>query len=162
MPEQADNQKQPILFHRGELILNSAGVENAVHGWLSANAKQLKFSYLPPPELNPNNMSTIEPSKPFATAESISYADGSVVSKTILKKPTGNITLFAFDKGEGLAEHSSPHEALVQVLDGTVEITIGGEASTVQQGESIILPANIPHALKATERFKMMLVMIKT
>lgn len=107
-------------------------------------------------------MSTIEPAKIVSTAGSISYAEGSVVSKTIIKKPTGNITLFAFDKGEGLAEHSSPHEALVQVLDGEVEVTIGGTGYTVRQGECIILPANIPHALKATERFKMMLIMIKT
>jgi quercetin dioxygenase-like cupin family protein len=107
-------------------------------------------------------MSNVEPSKAFIAADSVSYADGSVVSKTIIKKPTGNITLFAFDKGEGLAEHSSPHEALVQILDGEVEITIGETAYTVRQGESIILPANIPHALKATKQFKMMLTMIKT
>jgi quercetin dioxygenase-like cupin family protein len=107
-------------------------------------------------------MSTIESAKSFKAHDSISYADGSVVSKTIVKKPTGNITLFAFDKGEGLAEHSSPHEALVQVLDGEVEITIGGTAYTVRQGDSIILPANIPHSIKAIARFKMMLTMIKT
>lgn len=104
----------------------------------------------------------IESSKVFVAVESISYAAGSVVSKTIVKKPSGNITLFAFDKGEGLAEHSSPHDALVQVLDGQVEITIGGIAHPLQTGQSIILPANIPHALKATEQFKMMLTMIKS
>ncbi|MBL7847358.1 MAG: cupin domain-containing protein [Cyclobacteriaceae bacterium] len=104
----------------------------------------------------------IEPANIFATAESIEYADGSVVSKTIVKKPTGNVTLFAFDKGEGLAEHSSPHEALVQLLDGKAEITIDGNPYHVVAGQAIILPANIPHALKATERFKMMLTMIKT
>ncbi len=103
----------------------------------------------------------IEPAKIFAIGESIEYADGSVVSKTIVKKPTGNITLFAFDKGEGLAEHSSPHEALVQLLDGKVEILIGGNPYHLTSGQAIILPANIPHALKATERFKMMLTMIK-
>jgi quercetin dioxygenase-like cupin family protein len=84
-----------------------------------------------------------------------------VVSKAIVKKPTGNITLFAFDKGEGLAEHSSPFEALVQVLDGRAEITIGGNAHRVLAGENIMLPANIPHSLRATDRFKMMLTMIK-
>jgi quercetin dioxygenase-like cupin family protein len=83
------------------------------------------------------------------------------VSKTIVKKPAGNITLFAFDKGEGLAEHSSPHEALVQLLDGKAEIIIGGTPHNLKAGQNIILPANIPHALKATERFKMMLTMIK-
>ena len=104
---------------------------------------------------------TIESSKIFLPAENIAYADGSVVSKMIIKKPTGNITLFAFDKGEGLAEHSSPHEALVQVLDGTAEITIGGTLYNVKSGQCIILPSNIPHALKANEKFKMMLTMIK-
>ena len=105
---------------------------------------------------------TIETSKLFSTAESIEYADGSVVSKTILKKPTGNITLFAFDMGEGLSEHSSPYEALVQLLDGKSEIIIGGTSYILQTGQSIILPANIPHSLKATEKFKMMLTMIKS
>lgn len=103
----------------------------------------------------------IEPSKIFVSTESVDYADGAVVSKTIVKKPAGNITLFAFDKGEGLAEHSSPHEALVQLLDGTAEIIIGGISHNLKAGENIILPANIPHALKAIERFKMMLTMIK-
>jgi len=97
----------------------------------------------------------------FIAADKIDYADQSVVSKTILKKPTGNITLFAFDKGEALAEHATPHEALVQVLDGKVEITIGGIQNSLLAGQYIILPANIPHALKAIEKFKMMLTMIK-
>ena len=104
----------------------------------------------------------IETSKIFAPAESIDYAGGSVVSKTILKKPTGNVTLFAFDKGEGLAEHSSPYEAIVQLLDGNAEITIGGTLYNMQIGQSIILPANIPHSLKAIEKFKMILTMIKS
>jgi quercetin dioxygenase-like cupin family protein len=104
----------------------------------------------------------IETAKTFVTVESIEYADGSVVSKTIIKKPTGNITLFAFDEGEGLAEHSSPYEALVQLLDGKAEITIGGTPYNLQTGQSIILPANIPHSLKANEKFKMMLTMIKS
>jgi quercetin dioxygenase-like cupin family protein len=103
----------------------------------------------------------IEPSNIFISTASVDYADGAVVSKTIVKKPAGNITLFAFDKGEGLAEHSSPHEALVQLLDGKAEIIIGGTPHNLMAGQNIILPANIPHALKATERFKMMLTMIK-
>ncbi len=97
----------------------------------------------------------------FIPADRIDYADHAVVSRTIIKKPSGNISLFAFDMEEGLSEHSSPHEALVQVLDGSVEITIGGVPCTVRAGESIILPADIPHALLAKERFKMMLTMIK-
>lgn len=104
---------------------------------------------------------TIETAKTFLPTENIAYADGSVVSKMIVKKPAGNITLFAFDKGEGLAEHSSPHEALVQVIDGTAEITIGGNPHSVKHGQCIILPSNIPHSLKANEKFKMMLTMIK-
>lgn len=97
----------------------------------------------------------------FKLAESIDYASSSIVSKSVIKKPAGNISLFAFDKGEGLAEHSSPHEALVQILDGIAKIVIGGNPITVCVGESIILPANIPHSLQAEERFKMMLTMIK-
>lgn len=104
----------------------------------------------------------IEPSKTFLPVESIDYASNSIVSKTITKKPTGNITLFAFDHGEGLAEHSSPHEAMVQILDGSAEIIIGENQFVLQVGESIILPANIPHSLKAREKFKMMLTMIKS
>ncbi len=104
----------------------------------------------------------IEQSKAFIAAESVEYASGSVVSKTILKKTSGNITLFAFDEGEGLAEHSSPFEAIVQLLDGQAEIIIGGDSHTLNSGQSIILPANIPHSLKANERFKMMLIMIKS
>ena len=103
----------------------------------------------------------IEPSSIFIAAQSIVYATGAVVSKTIIKKPSGNITLFAFDKGEGLSEHSAPFDALVQLLDGSAEITIGGTPYNVKSGESIILPANIPHALKAITQFKMLLTMIK-
>ena len=107
-----------------------------------------------------NNL--IENSKTFLPVESIDYASNSVVSKTIIKKPTGNITLFAFDKNEGLAEHSSPHEAMVQLLDGTAEIIIGENQHILHAGQNIILPANIPHSLKASEKFKMMLTMIKS
>lgn len=103
-----------------------------------------------------------ETSKIFIPVDSIAYADKSVVSKTILKKPTGNITLFAFDKGEGLAEHTTPHEAMVQVLDGAAEITIGGNPNNLQTGQCIILPVNIPHSVKANEKFKMMLTMVKS
>jgi len=106
--------------------------------------------------------SSVESAKVFAAADSIDYASGSVVSKMIVKQRTGNVTLFAFDKGEGLSEHSSPHDALVQMLDGEAEITVGGISNRVKKGECMILPANIPHALKATERFKMMLTMIRS
>lgn len=98
----------------------------------------------------------------FSVTDSIDYASNAVVSKTILKNPAGNITLFSFDAGEGLSEHSSPHEAFVFVLDGTSEINIGGKIQTVGKNQCVILPANIPHALKANEAFKMLLVMIKS
>lgn len=97
-----------------------------------------------------------------ALAEAIAYSDKSVVSKQLIKAPTGNITLFAFDAGEGLSEHSAPFDAFVQVLDGKAEIIIGGASHQVNAGQYIIMPANIPHALKANEKFKMMLVMIRS
>ena len=91
----------------------------------------------------------------------VGYQDDAVVSKEIMKKNTGTVTLFAFDKGQGLSEHTAPFDALVYILDGKAEITISGKSSDVKSGEIIIMPANKPHALKAIERFKMMLVMIK-
>ncbi len=100
--------------------------------------------------------------KKFLLKETVEYSPQSVVSKTIIKKSTGTVTLFAFDKGEGLSEHTAPFEALVQILDGEAEIVVGGNRVNVKQGEAIILPANIPHSLKAEERFKMMLTMIKS
>jgi quercetin dioxygenase-like cupin family protein len=91
----------------------------------------------------------------------VDYNDGAIVSKSVLRKPAGNVSLFAFDKGEGLSEHSAPFDAMVLVIDGKAEIIIGGESHYLSQDETIIMPANIPHALRATERFKMVLVMIK-
>jgi quercetin dioxygenase-like cupin family protein len=97
----------------------------------------------------------------FALNDLISYQDGSVVSRTVINKPTGTITLFAFDKGESLSEHTAPYDAFVHVLDGTAEITISGKPYALSAGEMIIMPAGEPHSLTATGRFKMMLVMIK-
>jgi len=85
----------------------------------------------------------------FGVADHIGYADGSVVSKTLLKKDSGNITLFAFDKGQGLTEHTSPFDAVVQILDGRAVISIGGTPRTVQAGEMLVMPAHKPHALHA-------------
>jgi len=99
--------------------------------------------------------------KPFQLETFISYADNSVVSKTLLKKETGNITLFAFDKGQGLSEHTAPFDAVVHILDGQAEITIGGQPNIVSAGKLLIMPANVPHALQAFEKFKMLLIMIK-
>jgi quercetin dioxygenase-like cupin family protein len=93
--------------------------------------------------------------------EMVQYQDGAVVSRTLIKKGAGTVTLFAFDKGEALSEHTAPYEALVLVLDGAAHITIGGEAHHVLAGQTITLPANVPHALRADQPFKMMLVMIR-
>lgn len=94
-------------------------------------------------------------------SELLNYQTNSVVSRVLLKKSSGNITLFAFDKGEGLSEHTTPFDAFVQVLDGKAEITISSIPVQVSSGEMIIMPANEPHSIKATERFKMLLVMIR-
>ena len=91
----------------------------------------------------------------------VQYQDGTVVSRTLVKKPKGTVTLFAFDRGEGLSEHTAPFDALVLGLDGAAEITIAGTAHQVRAGELLELPAGKPHAVKTTERFKMMLVMIR-
>jgi quercetin dioxygenase-like cupin family protein len=96
----------------------------------------------------------------FSYNESIAYTEKAVVSKQIVKKENGNIGLFAFDAGEGLSEHTAPFDAIVFIVDGKAEITINGAASILEAGETIIMPANVPHALKAVERFKMVLTMI--
>lgn len=93
--------------------------------------------------------------------EMVEYSSGGVISKQVLKNQSGNITLFSFDKGQGLTEHTAPFDAVVQVLDGEAQITIGGNLNLVRKGESIIMPANVSHALQAEERFKMLLTMIK-
>jgi quercetin dioxygenase-like cupin family protein len=92
----------------------------------------------------------------------VNYEDGSVVSRTIIDKPAGTVTLFAFDKGQGLSEHTAPYDAMVYLFNGEAEITISGNSLKVKQGEMVIMPANQPHSLKAIQRFKMMLVMIKS
>ena len=92
----------------------------------------------------------------------VDYRDGSIVSREVVKKTTGSVTLFAFDEGQGLSEHTAPFDALVHVLEGTADISISGNAHRVQAGELIIMPAHKPHALKAVGRFKMMLVMIRS
>jgi quercetin dioxygenase-like cupin family protein len=92
----------------------------------------------------------------------VNYQSGAIVSRTIIDKPTGTLTLFAFDKGQGLSEHTAPFDAMVYVLDGIAEVAIAGKLHIVKQGEMIIMPTNQPHALKAPQRFKMMLVMIKS
>ncbi|MFC1527727.1 cupin domain-containing protein [Candidatus Neomarinimicrobiota bacterium] len=92
----------------------------------------------------------------------VQYQSESVVSKVLIKKETGNVTLFAFDKGQELSEHTAPFDALVQVIEGKADVIIDGKSNITKAGEMIIMPANIPHALKAVEKFKMMLIMIRS
>jgi quercetin dioxygenase-like cupin family protein len=95
-------------------------------------------------------------------ASLVDYQKGAIVSRTLIDKPAGTLTLFSFDAGQGLSEHTAPFDALVYILDGEAEITISGRALRAGQGEMVVMPAGEPHALKAARRFKMLLVMIKS
>ena len=97
----------------------------------------------------------------LALVELVQYQAGAVVSRTLIDKKIGTLTLFAFDDGQGLSEHTAPYDACVQIVDGAAVITIGGEDHRVIAGQMIIMPANLPHALRAAGRFKMLLVMIR-
>ena len=107
-------------------------------------------------------MATPEHSVVKTLEKMVEYQDGSVVSKTVIGKKTGTVTLFAFDAGQSLSEHTAPFDALVYVMDGKAEISIAQNMQPVAKGQMIILPANIPHAVNAVSQFKMMLVMIKS
>ena len=114
-------------------------------------------------------MATNEPKQgggldaPAAAAELVAYQPGAVVSRTLVKKPTGTVTLFAFDADQGLSEHTAPYDALVHVLDGAADITVGGHAHRVAVGQMLLLPAHVPHAVQAAAgRFKMCLTMIRS
>ncbi len=96
------------------------------------------------------------------TAELVSYQADAVVSRTLINQKTGTVTLFAFDAGQGLSEHTAPYDALVQVLDGETEISINGQPHHLRAGDAIIMPANEPHAVQALTKFKMMLTMIRS
>ena len=98
---------------------------------------------------------------PAQLKDLIDYQSASVVSKTLIDKKVGTVTLFAFDKGQGLSEHTAPFDATVYIIDGMAEISIAGDTNLVNKGEIIIMPADKPHSLKAKERFKMLLIMIK-
>lgn len=100
--------------------------------------------------------------KTFNLSASLDYQIGAIVSKEIIRKDAGTVTLFAFDKGQGLSEHTVPFDALVHVVDGSAEILISRKPHRVNKGETIIMPANKPHAVKAVKQFKMLLVMIKS
>jgi quercetin dioxygenase-like cupin family protein len=99
--------------------------------------------------------------KALTLSELVTYQDGSVVSKTLIDKKIGTLTMFSFGVGQGLSEHTAPFDAVVQVVDGEAEVIINGEAQTVAAGQLIIMPANIPHELKAVKPFKMLLIMIR-
>ena len=94
-------------------------------------------------------------------ADLVEYQEGSVVSRTLIDKKAGTVTLFAFDEGQGLSEHTAPYDALVYLVDCEAEVTISGRVYRLKKGETIIMPANQPHALRAVKRFKMVLTMVR-
>jgi len=102
-----------------------------------------------------------ESGKVFRFAEIVDYSEKSVVSRQVIKSERGSVTVFSFDRGESLSEHTAPFDALVQVIDGTARITIGGKEHILDAGESVIMPASVPHSVFAPERFKMILTMIR-
>jgi quercetin dioxygenase-like cupin family protein len=97
----------------------------------------------------------------FRLKDLVAYQDGTVASRMIVNKPVGSITLFAFDEDEGLSEHTAPYDAVVTILDGECEVWVAGETHRMKEGDTIIFPANVPHALSAITRFKMSLTMIR-
>ena len=99
--------------------------------------------------------------EPVELAKLVTYQEGAVVSRTLLKKTGGTVTVFAFDKGQALSEHTAPFDAIVQVLDGTVELVIGGKSVPAQAGQTVLMPGGIPHAVNATNKFKMLLIMVR-
>ena len=103
----------------------------------------------------------LEPATPTNLAELLDYAPGAVVSRTLVKSKAGTLTVFAFDQGEELSEHTTPFDAHVQVLEGRAELVIGGESVLPKAGETVLMPADVPHAVKAIERFKMLLILIR-
>jgi quercetin dioxygenase-like cupin family protein len=105
--------------------------------------------------------SSLPPAEPVELAKLVAYQDGGVVSRTLVKKNGGTITVFAFDKGQALSEHTAPFDAIVQVLDGHVELVVGGKSVPASAGQTVLMPAGIPHAVNATSKFKMLLIMVR-
>jgi quercetin dioxygenase-like cupin family protein len=103
----------------------------------------------------------LSPAEPVELAKLVAYQDGGVVSRTLVKKEGGTVTVFAFDEGQALSEHTAPFDAIVQVLDGSVELVIGGRSVKAQTGQTVLMPASVPHAVNATTKFKMLLTMVK-
>ncbi len=111
--------------------------------------------------MKPNNKYTPIPQEPAALSSLIEYQANSIVSRTLIDKPAGTVTLFAFDATAKLSEHTAPYDAMVYILDGEAEITVADKSYNVKEGEIKIMPANIPHSVTANTRFKMLLVMIR-
>ena len=111
--------------------------------------------------MSDQDQNVVRPTEVKELVDLLQYQDGSIVSRVLLKNKGGTVTLFAFDVGESLSEHTAPFDALVVVTDGEADIGIAGESFKVRQGETIILPANQPHAVKAATKFKMLLIMIR-
>ena len=107
------------------------------------------------------NAGGLPKAEPVALAKLVSYQDGSIVSRTLVKRNGGTLTLFAFDAGQALSEHTAPFDAVVQILDGQAELVIGGEKVSANAGQTVMMPADVPHAVHAPGRFKMLLVMIR-
>ena len=103
----------------------------------------------------------LAPAEPLVLAGAVAYNDGAIVSRTIFKNGAGTVTLFAFDAGQELSEHTAPFDALVQALDGRARLTIGGRPVDIEAGSVVLMPANVPHAVRASERFKMLLTMLR-
>lgn len=99
--------------------------------------------------------------KIYKLKEDIEYADKSIVSKTLVDKKTGTLTMFSFDEGQGLSEHTAPYDAIVEIIDGEAELNIGGKLIEAKEGQLVIMPSNVPHSIKAKKRFKMLLTMIR-
>jgi len=110
----------------------------------------------------PQGKTEMKAAEAMRLAELVNYQEGAVVSRTLLSRPTGTVTLFAFDAGQGLSEHTAPFDALAHLLEGEAEIVVSGKALPTQPGEAVLMPANQPHALKAVTRFKMLLTMIRS
>ena len=105
--------------------------------------------------------SKLQPGEALDLASLVNYGEDSIVSRTLVNNSAGTITLFAFDEGQGLSEHTAPFDALVHIVEGESEVIIDGKSNMVYEGQLILMPANIPHALNATKRFKMMLTMVR-
>lgn len=112
-------------------------------------------------ETSSGGNSSIEPARAIALGDLVTYAQGSIVSRTLARSSAGSVSLFAFDAGQQLSEHTSPFDALVQVLDGSAELLIGGKSVLVEAGQAVLMPAEVPHSVNARLPFKMLLTMLK-